>query len=115
MIALTMKKTILSVIMAATGLALQAADDPAGAGNSSCCMESTSTTSIKAEQTMAAQSNVSDCSEGSCCCAEPTSVTATKPGQAMTNQVSAKSAKATAHTRTRSVLQSPKAMTLASR
>ncbi len=114
MMGATMKKTILSMMLVASGIALQAADDPAG--SSDCCTEATSLTSAKAEHPVAAQSSDAMCSEDSCCCCgETTTLTSVKAGHSTAKQANSSLAKTTANARTKPVLLSPKAMDLASR
>ena len=109
----TMKKTILSMMLVASGIALQAADDPAG--SSDCCTEATSLTPTKAEHPVAAQSGDAMCSEDSCCCCgESTTMTSAKAGHSIAKQVNSKLAKTTTNARNKPVLLSPKAMDLAS-
>jgi hypothetical protein len=111
-----MKATILSVILALSGIALQAADDPAAAASADCCMDSTATVSTPADRTMTAQAGDSECSDDSCCCCmDANSLTGTKADHSTTRQAKTKSSKAASTRLAKPVLLSPKAMDLASK
>jgi hypothetical protein len=112
-----MKPTILCVILALSGIALHAADDPAATASSDCCADSAATASTPADRTMTAQSGESECTDDSCCCCmDSNSLAAAKTDRSAARLAKAKSSQAAAFTRvTKPVLLSPKAMDLASK